>query len=62
MLDQIECSRFGRINSVHTIDFELYCIRKTNKVLSYQKVCRKEKKVKTIFEMEKAFYLTKEHC
>ena len=62
MLDQIESSRFGRINSVHTIDFELYRISKINRALSHQKVCRKKKKMKTIFEKEKAFYLNKEYC
>ena len=41
---------FQRINLVNSIDLELYCICKIDRVLSHQKVCRKDNKVTSIFE------------
>ena len=50
MLEQIERSYFSRIKLGHFINFKLYRIRKTDGALSRQRVCRKNKEVKLIFE------------
>ena len=62
VLDQIAGICFRRINLVYSIDFKLYSIRKIDELLSHQEVSTKDKKVTSIFETLKAFYLNKEHC
>ena len=46
---------FGRINLVHSIDLELYSIRKIDGVLSNQKLCRKDKEVTSISKRKMLF-------
>ena len=60
-MDQTERARFRKIKLVHSINLELYGIRKIDGVLPYQKACRKDKEVTSIFETKTAFYLNKKH-
>ena len=53
MLDQIKQRRFQRIKLGHSMNFELYCICKTDGALYHQNVCRKNKEVHLIYLTER---------
>ena len=50
----MELSHFRKIKLDHSIfHFEFYHIHKIDGAMSHQKVCKKNKQVKSIFEMSK---------